>query len=546
MVAVSVAWDGTRIDACDSSSSTANIGGGAGAGAEPDIIYQGSGATPEDLSRKIGTNAGGFAVQTTNTDISTATGTYQTLVMKYAAGNWAALELLSVPGMEARLGSGSAAYAQYDFAGSDNYPEKGGFIFLCADPNISGYRTATSGSPNFAGANYFAIVGDFTATSKGENLVHSAIDVGNGYTVTGGGGADPTADYAAIAAFNSILANRQGFLFALEGQEGAYGQYGTVAWGSSATAVDYQDTSAPTVFLLDGFFAAGWSGIEDNVENASTVIAPVGGSFISRGNTTTTDTRGVYNVTGSAANGTRTSQTFVNFAQFNCGSTFTYDSCDIQSADFGHNTATLTDCTLRSTALVNVAMCNDFTVGDTTNLTVVQEGAGHFVDYGTVNTSSINWTVKTQGFPAGTTGSPATTTSNGNETILVSVNSGQTLTINVAAGASTPSVKNDGLGDVNIVVPEVTVTFTGLAVGGEFRVYDDDGDGNQITLGTNREGVESLSGTTYVLTHPSSEAGNTIYAQFMDPGNFEEEVITVVLATTDQTITFSLTPEENV
>ena len=459
MVAVSVAWNGTRIDAADGNSNTSNIGGGAGAGAEPDILYQGSGATPEEVSRKIGTGAGGFSIDTAMTDISTATGTYQTLVMKYAAGNWAALELLSVPGMEARIGSGTNAYAQYDFVGGDNYPEKGGFVFLCADPNIAGYRTATSGSPAFASADYFGIVGDFTATSKSENLVHSAIDIGDGYTVTGGGGADPTANYSDVASFNSTLANRHGFFFALEGEDGAFGQYGTVVWGSSATAVDYQDESSPTVFLLDGFYEAGWSGLEDNVENASTVIAPVGGAFISRGNTTTTDTRSVYNVTGSTATFSRTGQRFINFAQFNCGSTGTYDTCDIQSADFGHNTATLTNCTLRSTAAVNVAMTNDFTVDDTSGLTVAQEGAGHFVDYGTINTQTINWTVTTQGFPVGTTGLN-TDTSNGNETILCSVNSGQTLTINVAAGATIPSVKNDGVGDVNIVAGQVTLTIT--------------------------------------------------------------------------------------
>lgn len=454
MVAVNVAWDGTRVDAADGGSNTANIGGGAGAGAEPDILYQGSGGTPEEVSRKIGTSAGGFAITPlSTTDASTATGTYQTFVLKYAAANAAALELLSVPGLQARIGSASGVYAQYDFAGSDAYPEKGGFIFLCADPNITGYHTATVGSPAYNALDYYGIVGDFTATSKSENLVHSAVDVGNGYTVTGGGGADPTADYQDIADFNTTLANRHGFFFALEGEDGAYGQYGKVVWGSSGTAVDYQDTSSPTVFLLDGFFAAGWSGIEDNLENAGTVINPVGGSFIGRGDTTTTDTRPVYNAVGTAATGTtkRTGQRFVNFAQFNAVSIMEYEDCDIQSADFTHDTATLTNCTLRSTALVNVAMTDDFTPADATGLTVVQEGGGHFWNIGTVSTdTSITWDVTLSGFPAGTTGSPATTTSNGDEALLCNVASGQTLTINVNGG-TTPSVKNDGPGDVNIV-----------------------------------------------------------------------------------------------
>lgn len=492
MTVASVTWNGGRLDAADSGSTTVNIGGGAGPGGEPDLLYQGSGATPQDVSRKIGTTAGGFWITFTSTDVSTATGTYPTGVLKYAAGNWAALELLSAPGLEARFGSGTGAYAQYDFAGVDNYPEKGGFIFLCADPNISGYRTGTTGSPSFSTATHSAIVGDFTATSKGENLVQSAIDFGDGYTVTNGGGADPTADYADIAAFNSTLANRHGFFFALEGQDGAFGQYGTIIWGSSATAVDYQDTSSPTVFLLDGFYAAGWSGIEDNVENASTSIAPVGGTFISRGNTTTTDTRSVYNVTGTAANGTRTNQKFANFAGFNCGSTFTYVTCDIETADFTHNTATLTTCTLRCTSLVNVAVCDDFTIGDTSGLTVIQAGAGHFVNYGTIaSDTTITWTVVTEDFTVGTTGTPATTTSVGDETILCSVNTGITLTINVGAGASVPSVKNDGLGDVDIV-SSVPVTVTAV-----------DSDQNPIEGAS----VYLLSGSTEVLNGLTNASG---------------------------------------
>jgi hypothetical protein len=461
MVAVTVTWNGTRIDAADSGSSTSNIGGGAGAGAEPDIVYQGSGATPEEISRKVGTSAAGFSIDSTITDISTATGTYQTLVMKYAAGNWAALETLATPGLEARLGSGTSAYAQYDFAGSDAYPEKGGFVFLCVDPNIAGYRTATIGSPNFASADYWGIVGDFTATSKSENLVHSSVDVGDGYTVTGGGGADPTADYADISAFNSTLANRHGFLFALEGQEGAYGQYGTVVWGSSATAVDYQDTSAPTVFLLDGFYEAGWSGIEDNLENASTVINPVGGTFISRGDTTTTDTRGVYNVVGSAATGTkkRTSQTFVNFAQFNAASVMTYEDCDIETADLAQNSATLTGCTIRCTALTGVATCNDADFTGLTNVTWVQAGAGHAVEI----TSPGTYTFDSQffdGFGADGTNSAA-----------IYNNSGGAVTINITGAGDTPTVRN-GAGASTTINNAVSITLNDLVAGSTVYIFN--------------------------------------------------------------------------
>ena len=462
MAVALVAFDGLRIDAVDGASSASNIGGGAGSGGEPDIVYQGSGATPEDRSRKVGTSASGFAINTTITDISTGTGAYQTVLLKVAAGNWAALETVATPGIEGRIGSGTSAYAQYNFAGSDAYPEKGGFVFLCADPNIAGYRTAISGNPAFGSADYFAVVGDFTATSKSENLVMSAIDVGDGYIVTGGGGADPTADYADIAEFNSVLSNRHGYFSALEGKDGAFNQYGKVQWGTAATAVDHQPTGNTVVYLADGFYAAGWARTVDNIENAASVISPTGRlTVISEGNTTTTDTRGVYELVGSAGTHNRPNLTLVNHAQVILGSAGTWSNFDWETADLSHNGGTLNNGVIRCTALSGVAVCDDFTPADATGLTVVQAGAGHFWNIGTVSTdTTISWDVTLEGFPSGTTGSPVTTTAAGNEAILCNVAAGQTLTINVNGG-TVPSVKNDGPGDV-AVVSSVPVTITVL------------------------------------------------------------------------------------
>ena len=122
---------------------------------------------------------------------------------------------------------------------------------------------------------------------------------------------------------------------------------------------------------------------------------------------------------------------------------------------------------------------------------------------------------------------------------------GGTVTINQSGGSFTTSEPGTGAGQVNIVAGQATVTFEGLTSGGEFRVYDEDLDGNDITIGTDREGTESLPGTTYVLTHSIAEDGNIIFAQYMNPDSFEESVVRVVLSQNDQTITFNLTPEEN-
>lgn len=123
-------------------------------------------------------------------------------------------------------------------------------------------------------------------------------------------------------------------------------------------------------------------------------------------------------------------------------------------------------------------------------------------------------------------------------------------------GTGTLTLRNDGGtinvtsapfgGTINIVDVNIPITFTNLPVGAEFRVYDEDVDGIANTIGTNREGVEALGATSYVVNHDSTETGNTIYAQIIDPSNFEEQVIPVVLGTAAQTINVTLNVEENV
>lgn len=86
----------------------------------------------------------------------------------------------------------------------------------------------------------------------------------------------------------------------------------------------------------------------------------------------------------------------------------------------------------------------------------ISDGTGHAVDLGTVSSNiAMAWDNETSGY-AGTDGST------GNETILVSVDSGITLTINVASTGTLPTIKNDGLGTVTVVTGQITVAVTVL------------------------------------------------------------------------------------
>lgn len=124
----------------------------------------------------------------------------------------------------------------------------------------------------------------------------------------------------------------------------------------------------------------------------------------------------------------------------------------IDCASFTQNSATLTSCSFQNTKVTST----DLDLFDACDFT--SSGTGHAVDLGTIAASD------TMGWDCTATGYAISNGTTGNETIRVSVDSGQTLTINVASGATTPSIKNDGTGSVSVVVAPATLTITVLDV----------------------------------------------------------------------------------
>lgn len=125
-------------------------------------------------------------------------------------------------------------------------------------------------------------------------------------------------------------------------------------------------------------------------------------------------------------------------------------------------TTAVTSCTFKDATTNCVTAAN---LNKVDGCTFVSDGTGHAVEVtGTLNTQTMTWNcLLDDGAGAewtGTTGSPITTGSTGNEAILVNVNSGQVLTISVGTGATIPTVKNDGTGTVNVVAGQRTLTVT--------------------------------------------------------------------------------------
>lgn len=511
MATVSVAFNGSRLDAVSGSSSLTNIGGGAGPVDEPDIRYQGT----SDVSRKVGTAAGGYSVNTVGTNM-TSGGTHQTYLAKFAMTNFAALELLSVPGVAIRVGSSATAYHSYNVHGSDTYPSKGGFIIIPIDPNIAGYRSGTTGSPNLSSVASFGLVGDFTATSKSENVVLSAIDIGDGLTLTGGDGGDADGVWADFAdADYGTEANRWGFVVRLEGVAGLLGVFGMLTIGS-ATATVFTDSGVTLVFP-DGLFDAGWSGVTVNLSSASSVFSSNGNTFDSRGNTTTTDTRAVLTITGTSGTATFTDDTIKNFAAVTLNSATTVSGGSIETADLTFGGASVTGTEFRPTAASGVAMCNDWDFTNGTDCSFVQAGSGHAIEITSPGTYTFD-NLLFSGF-GGTPGSNATSSSGANDAAIYN-NSGGSVTINITNGGDTPSVRN-GSGATTSVINAVPITLTNLVTGSRVYVYNSTDAAvisNVIEPTSTFSTSVSFVGTKSLLIRVRNASGSTKYKAYETTG----------------------------
>jgi len=456
MAAVSVSFNGTRLNDSDSNTGWGNfnIGGGSPA-SEPANAYQrstGSASTVGAVGKKINSTTARQGVDYVGTSVDfTAAANRLWYCKVYVADGF---NVNSTWGVEVAMGSANTSNShRYNIAGSganrsvySSYPPQGGYIITCIDPTIDSWaETADDGGAfDQTSVVWYAVGAQFaTGEAKSENVAMDAIDYGTGLTLVGGDGGDTDGKYTDFVDFDqNDIDKRYG---AAIGNGDAVIFRGIATLGS-ATATEFTDTTSVVTFP-DGYHSAGLFGVNADIQNASTLITD-GALLISNGSTSIEDTRADYTVSG-------TSGTFSASHQIRNFRNITYTSvCDVENADIEcqlltQNSANISNTTIRTNSLSGVACLQDPTLGTTTdlnNVDFIQSGVGHAIELATTNGDFTLTNITFTGYGSDTANDAA---------IYVSATTGTT-TINYTGAA--PTVRSAGAA-IELVGNPVTLSI---------------------------------------------------------------------------------------
>lgn len=546
MAVFTIAADNNRVDDAENSTGWTSRGSGQAPSAEASFAYVGT-----NLVNKKITGTGGVAYNPVSdggvAEDFTATGN-KTLMCKGIVSDFGGLNAAS--GVRVYLGNSSSVHYMFDIAGTDGavsaydtYLPRGGLFIVPIDPNVAAYRSSTTGSPDLTTVDYFAFEANFdTSTAKAENVGMDAIDIGTGLTGTGGTGVDPAGTWADfVAADEGTVANRWGYAQSLVGGAISVG-FGQWTVGSSAVATEFL-AQEEIVLWPDGLYAAGFSGLTLNLENAASIIED-NATHISLGTTATEDTRGVVTWEGTAGTGTA-KHTFNNLASYTMTSAVTF-SGNVETSSFVQAGGTVVDGILRANTATNVAMCVAPDLTKITNSSIQQTGVGHAWELttGFVGTSVTLTGLNHTGF-GGTAGSNEVENSGAADAALLN-SSGKTITLVINGGVA-PTIRNTGTGSKTIISNPKTVTLTPNFEGVnpadyEWRLYEDSV--TEGTIGTvELDGAESE--TTFSLVYGYTYVTDTNVTLQIIADEYIERLFKFKLLDQNQQFTVDVEEEEN-
>jgi hypothetical protein len=512
MAAVTVSFNGTRLNDSDSSTNWGNfnVSGGAPSSEFPLAYQVTSGTTIGAVNKKINSSTARQGVDYnhgTGQDMTTATKKLW-FAKCYISDSF---DLNTTWGVELAMGSGDTANDhRYNVAGSganlsvySQYPAQGGYLITSIDPEIAAWREAVNGTPDWTSVVWFAVGAQFVnGTAKAENVALDAIDIGKGLNLTGGDGVSTDGDFTSfVSTDQDVKANRWGVVTGSGDNVRAHGLL-TIGENTTPTAVatGFTDNTSVVAFP-DGYHSRGTVGVEVNIGSATTVV-DIGCLLIGEGTRNgvdANDTRPDFTVSGTAGSFTMTGAQLRNFRDVTFTSVCSIQNCDISCFDLVQGSADIEGCTIRTTSLTNTATLSDPTFAtsqDLNNCEFVQEGAGHAIEITTPGTYDFqDLTFTGYGGTPGTNSTP----SSGAADAAVYNNSGGAVTININGSGNQPSVRN-AASSTTTVNQTVTVSVTCVDTSGSpienARVLVETDPGGVAVIDkvlTNASGVASAS-----------------------------------------------------
>lgn len=510
MAAVAVTFQGTRVNDAEAVG-TVWLAGAAAPAQETEFVYQNT----YSMSAQVKTTESGFYYYdgTTSQDMSTP----KIWIAKVWVTNYGALD---GSGLVLEIGTGSRAnYYRYFIYTASTYPISGGWLIIPIDPNVSQYRSATTGTPTLTTINHFGIRTDFSTTSRTANIAMDAIDIvssGQGLLLTGGDSTDADGTFQSfVTADEGTVANRWGLVVT---KEGILYVVGTLTIGS-ATATVFTDSNRTIVFP-EGRFPTGFSGIKVDLASSSSIASMTSITFVGRGQygymSSTQDTRPDFTVSNTSGSCTIDACNFINFRSITLTSAATVtDTAFNRCLAIAPAGGTLDNCTIEASPVATNSACITLAdPTDITNCTFVSGGTGHAIEITSTTGSPFTFVGNTfSGYAtdAGTAGDRA-----------IYNNSGGAITLNITGSGTTPSVRN-GVGASTTINNNVNLTITvqdeaaNPIVGAQVAVYKTSDNSTIIaSTATNASGIVSgavaaSTGAIYVRVRQSNTTDATRY-----------------------------------
>lgn len=370
-------------------------------------------------------------------------------------------DTLQNEGASVFAGNATGQLVRFHVEGSDTYGA-GGRVARCYPyryvTTASGsvpYRTLTgspSGNPQYFGGGI-----NMTATVKGANLGIDAMRYGTGAYLTAGelisdgDASDAPCTFDGFSTQNDLVANRWGILTKIGSTYELQGKF-VIGQDSSkvATLCKFEDSDV-SVFIPDTPHSL-TDFTQIIVDHASSIVNLTNFNFEALG----TNNVGQFNVNNASTAVTITGGTWTSIGVTSLEAATTVDGLVWrQCGAITLNGASVDDALIDRSSSSTAMICDDLDL--ITNCNFIGDSTGYAVDMPTLITVDRT-DVWDNTFDSTTYA--VSDGSTGNEVIRCNVDTGITLTISVAVGASTPTIHNTGAGTVDVVVAPVTIGVT--------------------------------------------------------------------------------------